>query len=183
MADERAFERAFFRQTADGGEVFFPWGLEHRGYRITDDATRRKASRAAGFLIRSVVAIGVGTAYVLNSAFESDVTDLAGILRTLAIPGAALALCLGGYVLRVTRLVERMVESDLVVTRDDRLREAAALADPRKIELIGVVTAAMSGLVIWIEPRGWWLGLLGVGVGVGLFVWGLHVARVKSDSG
>jgi len=180
MADAARIERAFFRRGADGAEVFFPWGLAHRGYRIARDEDRRKASRAAGFLISSVTTVGVVTAYLLHAAFEAGAVEAASLVGRLVWPAAALAICIGGYAARVSRLVEGLAESDLVVTREERLREAAAQVAPWQVMLAGAAVVGMGALVLWIEPRLWWLGGAAIAVGVGLSVWGLWIRRATA---
>jgi hypothetical protein len=88
-------ERAFFREADDGSTVFFPWGLTHRGYQLTD--------------------------------------------------------------------------------------EAAELAEPWKIALIGVVLCGLSAFLTWLQPRAWWLGLLGVALGIGALLWSSLLKRARSD--
>jgi hypothetical protein len=170
VAEERPIDRAFFRETDNGATVFFPWGLAHRGYQLTDESAKKKASRAASLLISSVMAIGVWTAYALQPTVESE-TSFSEILRVLVMPGAALLLVIAWYYLWASHFVEGFPESDLQVSREARLREAAELAQPWKIALIGVVLSCLSALIIWIQPSAWWLGLLGVAVGIGLLFW------------
>jgi hypothetical protein len=177
VRERQPIDRAFFREAEDGGTVFFPWGLTHRGYRLTDDTARKRASRAASFLVGSAIAIGTWTAYALEAMLESEAAGVPEVLGALAAPGAALLLVFVSYWLWVSRFVERFPESDLQVTREQRLREAAEIAEPWKVALIGVVTSGLSALLIWLEPRVWWLGLLGVALGIGLLLWSSLLKR------
>lgn len=181
MSDEsQAIERALFREAEDGATVFFPWGLTRRGYRLPPDAAaKRKATRAVSLLLSSTLAIGVFTAHRLQPLIDSETTGGGGqtLLGMLGPSFVALLLVLGGYALWVIRFVEDCPESSLVVSRDDRLREAAALAKPGQLVLIGLVLSAMSALVLWLEPRIWWLGGLGMLLGIGLAAWALHLRR------
>jgi MFS family permease len=181
VPQERPIERAFFREAEDGTTIFFPWGLNHRGYRLTDDAAKASASRAASFLITATVAIGVWTAQVLQPILESEENGFAEVLDAVALPGAAFLLALVAYALWISRFVERFPESDLVVSREERLREAAALVEPRKIALVGAVFCGLSALVIWLQPHTWWLGLLGVALGIGVLLWSAVLRRAAAD--
>lgn len=64
-----------------------------------------------------------------------------------------------------------------MVSREERLREAAELAGPRKVALIGIVTCGLSALLIWLQPNAWWLGLLGMAVGVVALFWSSVLKR------
>lgn len=182
MLDQPPIDRAFFREAEDGTTVFFPWGFTHRGYRLTSAGDRKKASRAASILISSTIAIGTWTAYVLQPLLESETGDPAQILRALVAPGAALALVIFGYWLWVSRFVERFLESDLKVSREERLREAAELASPRKVALIGVIMCGLSAFLIWLQPHAWWLGLLGILLGAGTLFWSSLLKHAAGDS-
>lgn len=182
MAEQRPIDRAFFREANDGSTVFFPWGLTHRGYQLTDDTAKQKASRAAGFLIGSPIAIGVWTAHALMPVVESEGSGLSEILGVLAAPGAALMFVILGYALWAWRFVERFPESDLQFSREERLREAAAHAKPWELALIGVIVCGLSGLLVWLQPRTWWLGLLGVVLGIGLLHWSSLIKRAAADA-
>jgi len=171
MPEQRPIDRAFFRQTQHGAVVFFPWGLTHRGYQLPDESTKRRAARAGSMLVSSTVAIGTFTAYALQPLFESDANGLTETLRVLAAPGAALLLVVFSYWLWVSRFVERLPESDLKVSREERLREAAEVASPRKVALIGVIVCGLGAFLIWLQPHAWWLGLLGIALGVGALFW------------
>jgi len=85
------------------------------------------------------------------------------------------------YSLWISRFVEKFPESDLKISRDERLREAAELAEPWKIALIGAVLCGLSALLVWLQPRAWWLGLLGVALGIGTLLWSSLLKRTKSD--
>ena len=174
-------ERAFFRETGDGNTVFFPWGLTHRGYQLTDEAAKQTASRAASLLIGSVIGIGTWIAYELQPIFESGEAGLTETLNALAAPGAVLLFAFVSYSLWISRFIEKFPESDLKVSREERLREAAELAEPWKIALIGVVLCGLSALLAWLQPRAWWLGLLGVALGIGALFWSSLLKRAKSD--
>ena len=182
MPEQRPIDRAFFRESNDGATVFFPWGLTRRGYQLTSDTAKKKASRAASFLVSSPIAIGVWTAHALMPIVESEGNGLTEILRVLVAPGTALILVLVSYSLWVSRFVERFPESDLKFSREERLREAAKLAEPWKLALIGVVVCGLSAFLIWLQPRAWWLGLLGVALGVGALVWSSLLRRAAADS-
>ena len=182
MPEQRPIDRAFFRESNDGTTVFFPWGLTHRGYRLTSDTAKKKASRAASFLVSSPVAIGVWTAHALMPIVESEGNGLTEILGVLEAPGIALILVLVSYSLWVSRFVERFPESDLRFSREERLREAAKLVEPWKVALIGVIVCGLSALLIWLQPRAWWLGFLGVALGVGALLWSSLLKRATTDS-
>jgi hypothetical protein len=179
MPDSQPIDRALFREAEDGTTVFFPWGLTHRGYRLTDDAAKKKATRAGSFLFGSVIAIGTWTAYALQPTLESG--GAREVLGALAAPGAALLLVIASYFLWASRFVEQFPESDLEVSREERLREAAKLAEPWKLALVGVVTCGLSALLVWLEPKTWWLGLLGAALGVGLVWWSSLLKRAAAD--
>jgi MFS family permease len=173
-------DRAFFREGEGGTTVFFPWGLTHRGYQLTDQNDRKRASRAASILVSSTIAIGTWAAYLLEGLLESEANAPAEIFRALAAPGAALLLVLLAYGLWVSRFVERHAESDLKVSREERLREAAELAGPRKVALIGVIVCGLSAFLIWLQPHAWWLGLLGIALGVGTLFWSCLLHRAAA---
>ena len=174
-------ERAFFRETDDGTTVFFPWGLAHRGYQLDAGTSKKKASRAASLLMGSVIGIGTWTAYALQPIFESEEAGLSEILAALAAPGAALLLAIVAYSLWISRFVEQFPESDLKVSREDRIREASELTEPWKVALIGVILCGLSALMIWLQPRTWWLGLLGVALGIALVLWSSLLRRAAAD--
>jgi hypothetical protein len=176
VPEQPPIERAFFREAEDGTTVFFPWGLTHRGFRIVDPSDRKKASRAASFLVNSAIAIGTWTAYRLQPVLGSGASGATEILGALTAPGAALLLVFLSYWLWVSRFVERHAESDFKVSREERLREAAGLAGPRKVALVGVSVCGLSAFLIWLQPHAWWLGLLGIALGVGTLFWS-HVLR------
>ena len=182
MPEQRPIDRAFFRESNDGATVFFPWGLTRRGYQLTSDTAKKKASRAASFLVSSPIAIGVSTAHALRPIVESERNGLTEILGVLGAPATALILVLASYSLWVSRFVERFPESDLKYSREERLRAAAKLAEPWKVALIGVVVCGLSAFLIWLQPRAWWLGLLGVALGVGALVWSSLLRRAAADS-
>ena len=182
MPEQRPIDRAFFRESNDGATVFFPWGLTRRGYQLTGDTAKKKASRAASFLVSSPIAIGVWTAYALMPIVESEGNGLTEILEVLVAPATVLILVLAAYSLWVSRFVERFPESDLKFSREERLREAAELAEPWKLALIGAVVCGLSAFLIWLQPRAWWLGLLGVALGVGALGWSSLLKRAAADS-
>ena len=82
----------------------------------------------------------------------------------------------------VSRFVEGLPESNLRFSREERLREAAKLVEPWKVALIGVVVCGHSALLIWLQPRAWWLGWLGVALGVGALVWSSLLKHATADS-
>jgi len=180
MPQPRPIDLGFFRESEDGASVFFPWGLSHRGYLLDGEAARQKASRGPSFLIGSTVGIGVWTAHALEPLVESEATGLAEILGALVAPGAALLLVFVCYSLWVWRFVERFPESDLQVSREERLREAARLGAPWKVALAGVSVCALSILLVWLEPRAWWLCLLGLAIGVSALLWSFVLKRAAA---
>jgi hypothetical protein len=171
VSQQQPIDRAFFRETEEGTTVFFPWGLNRRGYQLTEGTAKKKASRAASFLVSSAIGIGVWTAYALEPILESEATGLTETLRVLAISGAAVLLAFLSYWFWISRFVEQFPESDLRVSREERLREAAELVEPWKIALIGIVLCGLSALLAWLQPRAWWLGALGVALGIGVLLW------------
>lgn len=179
-ADPKPIERALFRETEDGNVVYFPWGLTHRGYRLTEPGAKAKATRAGSLLIGFVIAIGTWTAYALQPVFEPEGATVPEVLKVLAGPGVALGVVILAYYLWTLRFVERFPESDLRISREDRLREAAIQTKPWKIALIGVVTMALSGLLIWLQPNTLWLGILGMVVGAGVLYWSVVLKRAAS---
>jgi hypothetical protein len=181
MAETKSIDRGFFRESDDGTTVFFPWGLAHRGFELTSDTAKTKASRAASFLVSSSIAIGVWIAHALEPMLESDAAGFTEILGALVAPGAILILVFVSYALWVSRFVERFPESDLKVSREERLREAAKLVEPWKVALVGVVVIGLSTLLVWLQPRAWWLGLLGVALGVGALLWSSLLRRAATD--
>ena len=179
MPAQPPIEQAFFRQAADGAEVFFPWGLNRRGYRLRDPAQKAKALRVASLLIASTVGVATWAAYRLQPAVESG-AGAGEALALLVAPGVALVLVLLLYGAWAARFVERLAESDLQISREERMRLAAEAAEPPKVVLAGIVFAGMSGLVIVLEPAAWWIGLAGVAVGLGLAAFGVTLARSKA---
>jgi hypothetical protein len=180
MPEQEPIERAFFREANDGTTVFFPWGLAHRGYQLTDDAAKKKASRSASLLLGSVIGIGTWTAYALQPIFKSEGAGLTEIFNALAAPGSALLLAFVLYSLWISRFVEQFPDSDLRVSREERLREASEVVEPWKVALIGVVLCGLSALLIWLQPRAWWLGLLGVALGLGALLWSSLLKRAAA---
>ncbi len=172
-------ERAFFREAEDGATVFFPWGLTHRGYRLDGPEARKKASRATSLLLGSVIAIGTWTAHALQPLLQHE-AHAREVLERLAAPGAALVLVLFAYTLWASRFVERFPESDLQVSRDERLREAAALAEPRKVTVVGVVLGGLGALLIRLQPHAWWLGVLAIALGAGMLLWSSVLRRAAA---
>lgn len=182
MADPSPIDRAFFREAEDGRTVFFPWGLPHRGYELTDEVAKRRASRAASALIGSTIAIATWTAYRLEPLLDSEATGLDEVFGALAAPGAALLVALLAYWSWVSRFIERLPESGLVISREERLREAAELVEPWKVALFGLVFCGLSALVIWLQPRAWWMGLLGVVLGMAALLWSLVLRRAAAGA-
>lgn len=155
--------------------------MAHRGYRLPDDVAKRRASRAASLLIGAVIAIGTWTAYALLPLLESEETGLHEVLGALLAPGGALLGVVVFYFLWASRFVEGFPESDLRVSQEERLREAAALIEPWKVALIGVLVCGMSALLIWLDPRTWWLGALGVALGIGALWWSSLLRRALAE--
>lgn len=180
VSQPNPLERGFFREAPDGVTVFFPWGLARRGYRLDGDAAKQKATRAVSLLMGAVIAVGTWAAHGLQRGLDAEPTSPAEAADALAWPLAALLLAIVGYVLWISRFVERFPPSDLVVSRDERLREAAELAEPRKLALIGVTVLALSLLALWIEPRAWWLAALTGATGAGLAFWSRTLARAAA---
>jgi hypothetical protein len=180
MPDPPPIERAFFRETKDGTTLFFPWGLAHRGHRLPDDAARRTASRATTLLIGSVIAIAGWAAHALEDVVGSDPDGLVESLRALAAPSAALLLAVAAYAVWAWRFVERCPDSAVRIPREERLREAAEIAPPWKVALVGVVTLGMSGLLVALEPRFGWLGGVGGALGAGLVGWAVVLRRAAA---
>jgi hypothetical protein len=156
--------------------------LTHRGYQLTDPCARNKASRAASILLSSTIAIGTWIAYALQPVLESEASGLTEILRALVAPGAILILVICWYWLWVSRFVERLPESDLKVSREERLREAGELTSPGKVAWIGVIGCGLSALLIWLQPNAWWLGLLGIALGVSAVYWSLLLKRAAAGT-
>jgi len=181
VEEREHIERAFFREAEDGTTVFFPWGLAHRGYRLTGEGAKEKASRAASLLLGCVIGVGTWIAYELQPILDSEEAGFAEVLNSLTAPVIVLFLALVAYALWVSRFVERFPDSDLRVSREERLRDASDAIEPRKVALFGSATCGMSALVIWIQPRSWWLGLIGVVMGIGALFWSSLLKRAKSD--
>lgn len=181
MEEREPIERAFFREADDGTTIFFPWGLAHRGYRLTGEGAKAKASRAASWLLGSVIGVGTWIAYALQPILDLEEAGLTDVLSSLAAPLTVLLLALVAYALWVSRFVEQFPDSDLRFSREERLREASDAVEPRKVALIGIATCGMSALLIWIQPRSWWLGLLGVALGIGALYWSSLLKRAGSD--
>jgi hypothetical protein len=183
VPDPPPIERAFFREAEGGETVFFPWGVAHRGYRLTDPGARKKAARAASTLVSATIAIGTWTAYALEPWLKSEAGSPSEILGILAAPGAALSLVVFSYWLWASRFVESLPESDLKLSREERLRQAAELARPGGVALVGIVLCGLSGLLIWLQPHAWWLGLLGVALGIGALFWSSLLKRAARPTG
>lgn len=184
MSDSQpSIERAFLRLDEDGATVFFPWGLTHRGYRLRDEDARRRAVRGASLLVGGTVGIGVWTAHRLQPLLESGSAGVAEVLGTLLAPAGAFAGLLLGYGLWAWRFVEHCPASPLVVSRDERLREAAAFAKPGQVVAIGLVLCGLCGLLFWLQPQAWWLAVAGLVLGIGLVGWGLHLRRFAAVRG
>ena len=180
MEEREPIERAFFREAEDGTTVFFPWGLAHRGYRLTGERARQKALRAASLFLGCVIGVGTWIAYALQPLLAAEDAGLAEVLGSLKAPVAVLLLALAAYALWVSRFVEKFPDSDLRVSREERLRAASDAIEPWKLALFGVATCGMSALLVWIQPRSWWLGLLGMALGIGALFWSSLLKRAKS---
>jgi hypothetical protein len=181
VPEQRPIDRAFFREAEDGTTVFFPWGLPHRGYLLTDPGARKKASRAVSFMVTSTIAIGAWIAHAFEPLLESEAMEFNDILGTLVARAAVLLLVIASYSVWVSRFVERFPESSLKVSREERLREAAEVVEPWKVTLIGVITCGLSALLIYLEPRVWWLGVLGVVLGAGMLSWSSLLRRASAE--
>jgi hypothetical protein len=180
MAKPPPIERAIFREGPDGSTVYFPWGLSRRGYRLPDEALRTKAVRATSLLMGCTMAIGTWTAYRLQPLVEPDAAAGPGDwLGVLVVPALMMAAVVLGYALRVWQLVEGAQESDLQVSREEQLREAADLVNPRELTLAGAVLAVMSGAVVFIAPQAWWMAALGVAIGLSTVYWSHVLRRAK----
>lgn len=177
-------ERGFFRETADGVTVFFPWGTAHRGYVLPDAAAARRARRAVSLLFTAVVASAAWLAQGLQPLARHGAPALGDVARVSAWPLAALGVAVAAYALWAARLAERFPESDLRVSREERLREAAAHAEPWKLAVCGAVLAAASLAVAALDPRAGWLGVLGAAMGGVLVLgawWMRRIAASASD--
>lgn len=130
MDERESIERAFFRKAEDGSTVFFPWGLAHRGYRLTDERAKEKASRAASLLLGSVIGVGTWIAYELQPILDSEEAGFAEILAGLTAPVTVLLLALVAYALWASHFVEPFLDSDLRISREERLRGASDAIDP-----------------------------------------------------
>jgi len=177
VPDPSPIERAFFREADDGTTVFFPWGLTRRGYRLDGAHARAQAARAASWLIGATVAIASWAATALQPALEPGSAGPAEALSALARPTAALAAAILLYALWAWRFVEGLAESDLQVSREERLREAAHAVAPWKLTLIGVVTGGLGVTLIFVQPHTSWAGLLAVALGIGLVFWSAVLRR------
>jgi len=171
-----AIDRAFFREAPDGTIVFFPWGLARQGHRLPDEAARRKAARAVSLLVAAAVATGAWAASALQPFVERE-GQAGALLGALARPLAALALALVVYALWAARFVEALPASDLRVSREERLRDAAAVADPRIVALVGAATCGLGAFALAQRPHAWWLGGLGIALGAGALRWSRVAAR------
>lgn len=184
VPDPTPIERGFFREAEDGTTVFFPWGLTRRGYRLPGEAERARAARAATGMIGATVGIASWAAAALQRVLESDTAGASEALATLARPTAALATVILLYALWAWHFVEGLSESDLQISREARMREAAEMVAPWKVALIGGVTGVLGAVVVWIEPRQAWIGLLAVALGLGLVFWSTVLRRAaRSASG
>lgn len=177
MPDPNPIDRAFFREADDGATVFFPWGLTHRGYRLDGERMRARASRGASWLIGATVAVASWAAAALEPALEPESAGPAEALHALALPTAALATVILLYALWAWRFVEGLAESDLQISREERLREAARAVEPWKLALIGGVTCGLGLAVAYLQPHTAWLGLLAVALGIGMVFWSVALRR------
>jgi hypothetical protein len=177
VPEQLPIDRAFFRAGEDGATVFFPWGLARRGYRLPGADAKRRASRAVSLFASSPIAIGTWTAYALQPLFESEATGAGEVVEALVVPGAALLVAVLLYWLWVSRFVEKLPETSAGISREERLREAAELAGPWKIALVGASLCGLSALLIWLRPQALWLGLLGIALGAGALVWSARLRR------
>jgi hypothetical protein len=182
VPDPDPIERGFFREHC-GRVLFFPWGLAHRGYELRGDEDRRRARRSASLLVSGTVGLGVWSGHALHEAFGQEWPGFDLLLRELLVPSLGLLLLLALYAAWAVRFTESLRPSDHRVSREQRLREAAALAAPRKLVLIGLVVGAMGGLLIWLQPGSWWLGSLGVLLGAGLVIWSSLLRRAAARAG
>lgn len=179
MESQAPVERAFFREH-EGATVFFPWGLNHRGYRLTGSDDRKRAGRGVAFLVGGTVAIGVWGGHALHAAIRSEAAGVGEALHSLLGPTVAFALLAAGYALWAWHFVEHLQPSDLQVSRTERIREAAQLAEPWKLALLGVTLVAMGGLVAWLDLRVWWLGAAAAAMGLGFVWWSSVLQRARA---
>ena len=183
MEQQSPLERGFFREAEDGAPIFFPWGTAHRGHRLPGRDAKRRALRAVALLFTSVAGVGAWTAQALQPLLRSESPSGERIAGVLALPGAVLVLALAAYALWAVRFVESFPAIAPAVSREERLRDAARAVPPWKIFLVGLILAALSGLVAWLRPQVWWFAWLGIVLGVGLAVWSRVVARVAARDG
>jgi hypothetical protein len=179
-ADPNPLEKALFRTTDDGRLIYFPWGLTSRGFRLPDADAKKPAIRAASILLVAVLAIATWTAEVLQPFLEAEPSQ-AFSGRALIGPTIALAVVVVGYYWWTARYVEDLPESSFKISRQERLREAARLAEPWKVVAVGAITVVLSLLLVWLRAGAAWLGLAGFLVGVGLIWWGLLLKRSMKD--
>ncbi len=168
-----------FRQDPSGATVFFPWGVAYRGYRLPDEVAKRRALKAVSMLTASTVAVGVWTAHLLQPLVGSDPPPFGETAQTLAAPLGCLGAALLAYYTWMVRCIESLPESGLQVSKEEQLRQAAKLGVPRKIGVIGVTLTGLSGLLCWIRPEAWWMGVIGVACGLGLIAWAMRIAHYR----
>lgn len=182
MKQSEAIERGFFRQAENGAVVFFPWGLSHRGYVLPDFASETRARRVVSFFLASVIGISVWTGHVLAERFEDMPPTLPDLGSAIVLPGLILLAAITAYAAWATRFVERCSPSDLQLPRETRLREAAELAEPRKLGLAGSVLAVLGALLGWFKPSTAWVSLPAIVLGIAVVVAAFHLNRIAKDS-
>jgi hypothetical protein len=133
--------------------VFFPWGLSHRGYVLPDFASATRPRRVVSCFLVSAIGISVWAGHTLAERFEDTPPTLSDLGSALVLPGSILLVILAAYAAWSTRFVERCAPSDLQLSRENRLGEAAELAEPRKLGLAGSVLAVLGALLWWGKPR------------------------------
>jgi hypothetical protein len=173
------FERAFFRESPEGGTVFFPFGLTHRGVHLPDEAVVARARRAVALLWGGTMAAAGWTAHALQPLTETS-PSWPLVRGLIAWPLAAFAAVLLGYALWAWRFVERFPPSDLQVSREERLREAAELSNPWGLVALGLGLAVVSGALKMFHPKAGWVAPLGVATGLFLAAFGAVLLRIRS---
>lgn len=182
MKGSQAIERGFFRQVEDGVTIFFPWGLSHRGYSLPDCASETRARRVVSFFLASVIGISGWAGHLLAERFGDVPPTLPDLGSALAFPGLVLLATIAAYAAWAMRFVERCSPSDLQLSRETRLREAAERAEPRKLGLAGSVLAILGALLWWLKPSSTWVSLPAIALGIALVAGGVHLSRIARVS-
>lgn len=182
MKQADAIDRGFFRQVENGSTVFFPWGLSHRGYVLPDSESEVRARRVVSCFLASVVGIGVWAGHVLAERFEDASPTLPELSAALALPGGLLLMTVAVYAAWAMRFVERCAPSDLQLPRETRLREAAELAEPRKLGWAGLALVLLGAVLWWFKPNTGWVSLLAIAIGIAAVVGSVHLDRIAKAS-